>query len=336
MLHIYPDRYFKNLVRMNKDSFRYVVDLIQHHPVFMNNSKHHQHDVWIQSVVALQRLGCEGNGVSVARTALIFGISEGSVVLFTQRFIHAILSLEKEFVKWPNEHERKKISKHFYDSYGILGAVGAVDGTPVILSYRPRIDGEVFWNRKQRYALNIQLVCDHNKLIRSYVVGYPGSVADSVVWAQSDFMTNPSLYLSDGQWLLSDAGYALSAVQCTPYRQPEAELPHHKLFNFYFSAARVCIEHCNGIWKGRFSSLKGLKTQVKEINDFKRINEWIVSCIILHNILIQLKDSWENEEAEEDVEDNYNLVIQQNTTTVGDNLRQRVEMTCLNWHYSRR
>jgi hypothetical protein len=44
-----------------------------------------------------------------------------------------------------------------------------------------------------------------------------------------------------------------------------AIIPHNQLFNTLFSSARVHIEHLNGLLKGRFCSLKGLRTQVKKL-----------------------------------------------------------------------
>ena len=88
---------------------------------------------------------------------------------------------------------------------------------------------------------------------------------------------------------MADAGYALKYYICTPYRKPAALLPENEIFNVLFSTARVKIEHVNGILKARFTSLKGLRIQVKQLDDFVRVNEWIVVCIILYNILYHLK-----------------------------------------------
>jgi len=68
-------------------------------------------------------------------------------------------------------------------------------------------------------------------------------------------------------------GYALKYYICTPYRKPAALLPENEVFNVLFSTARVKIEHVNGILKARFTSLKGLRIQVKQLDDFVRVNE---------------------------------------------------------------
>jgi hypothetical protein len=92
ILHLYPDKEFKQIARMNKESFAKMVEEFQDHEVFHRAGRHKQHAVWIQLIVVLSRLGCDGNGASVGRHAGLFGISYGSVCKFTKRVFKAILS----------------------------------------------------------------------------------------------------------------------------------------------------------------------------------------------------------------------------------------------------
>ena len=48
------------------------------------------------------RAGCDGNGASIDRTGLFFGRSVGTVEIFTDRVFETILSLEKDYVFWPD------------------------------------------------------------------------------------------------------------------------------------------------------------------------------------------------------------------------------------------
>ena len=50
---------------MTRQSFKILVRQIDQHQIFHNQSPHVQVDVWQQLYVALKRLGCEGNGISV-------------------------------------------------------------------------------------------------------------------------------------------------------------------------------------------------------------------------------------------------------------------------------
>ena len=57
------------------------------------------------------------------------------------------------------------------------------------------IDGEVYWSRKCKYCINLQLVCDDRRLIRFFEAGWPGSVFDSVVFDNSSVCKQPELFL---------------------------------------------------------------------------------------------------------------------------------------------
>jgi hypothetical protein len=171
-------------------------------------------------------------------------------------------------------------------------------------------------------------------------VGWPGSVFDSVVFESSDICRNPEKYFSRDQYLLADAGYAGKWFICVPYKSPEGDLPHNKLFNELFSRARVSIEHVNGILKGRFSSLKGIRIQVKKVEHFKDVCEHIIVCLILHNLLIDFNDEWEEEEEAEDEEDSDSDadsdVDENDILETGQQLRARVRNFLLCWHFDNR
>ena len=118
----------------------------------------------------------------------------------------------------------------------------------------------------------------------------------------------PGKYFSVDEFLLADSGYALKSFVVTPYRQPFAEIAENKVFNEYFSSARVKIEHVNGILKGRWSSLRGIRTQIKEVKDFQIVNDHILVCLILHNLMIDFNDecddAWIEEEDDMGNDDN--------------------------------
>ena len=166
ILLLYNDSAFNLFVRMSRRSFGVVLNLLKDHEIFKNDARIKQERVWVQLMVVLSRLGCDGNGASIGRIAGQFGVSYGSVELYTHRVFVALVSIKNQVIYWPNEAERILISDRFNRNHGMPGTVGIIDGTPVNLMQRPHIDGEVFWTRKCRYSMNLQLVCDDQKLIR--------------------------------------------------------------------------------------------------------------------------------------------------------------------------
>ena len=55
--------------------------------------------------------------------------------------------------------------------------------------------------------------------------------------------------------------------------------------------------------KNRFSSLRGIRSQMKNQADFVSANEQVLVCLILHNFLLRIKDVWANSENDDDDDD---------------------------------
>jgi hypothetical protein len=264
MLWRISDDDFRQIVRMNKPTFIKLVSLLGAHPVFHNNSRYKQCAAWVQIMVVLQKLGCDGNGNSRGRLARNCGYSNGAVTIFSRRVFTAILSLRKKVIKWPNARERNQIAERMDQKYGIA-TCGVLDGTPVVFSQKPHIDGETFYNRKSQYAINLQLICDDKKQIRYFISGWPGSCYDCDVFSNGKMFKNPESYFNEGEFLIADSGYVLQKYCCIPYKQPYAELPENKVFNELYACGRVLIEHVNGVLKARWSSLRGIRTQIRSL-----------------------------------------------------------------------
>ena len=60
------------------------------------------------------------------------------------------------------------------------------------------------------------------------------------------------------------------------------------------------MEHANGVIKARFASLKGIPIDIRSAADMPRVASWIKTCVILHNVLIHLRDEFEIAEVDDD------------------------------------
>ncbi|KAI9922730.1 hypothetical protein PsorP6_001152 [Peronosclerospora sorghi] len=163
LLHLYGPNEFRQISRINRENFVSMTRLIEHHLVFhtANESGAQQRPCWRKLALTLERLGWDGTGAYVGRFARTFGVGNGT----TNRVVEALYDHVSEFIRWPDVQEREMISLRMAE-HGFPGCIGFVDGTDVILAHRPKKDGETFFNRKKRYAYNIQLVCDDRKAIR--------------------------------------------------------------------------------------------------------------------------------------------------------------------------
>ena len=107
------------------------------------------------------------------------------------------------------------------------------------------------------------------------------------------------------------------------------------MFNEFFSSARVIIEHVNGILKGRFSSLRGIRTQIKTEKDFKIVNTHVLVCLILHNLLMdfgndECEEEWMEEEDDSDDEEEIITPLQVDAVS-GQDKRVEVQNILLDW-----
>ena len=73
------------------------------------------------------------------------------------------------------------------------------------------------------------------------------------------------------------------------------------------------------------------------IEAFEEVNEWILACLVLHNLLIDLNDDWEDDELEDEAEEHADLGVNAANENENDNinLRIRVQTELLQWFHAR-
>ena len=152
---------FINMLCVTPLVFQIILDLIEEHPIFTNNSNNAQTPVEQQLAVTLYRMGRYGNGASVEDIAHTAGCSEGLVENYTNRCFIAIESLHDLFVRRLTLAE-KEVEKKWMDEH--LGFRGKwregwvmYDGTIVVLYKRPGLNGDAYYTRKGNYGLNAQV-----------------------------------------------------------------------------------------------------------------------------------------------------------------------------------
>ncbi|POW17351.1 hypothetical protein PSTT_00757 [Puccinia striiformis] len=285
-LEVLEEKRFKVHFRMSRESFFNLCNLVADNPIFHNNSTCPQRPVVEQMMVTLNRLGCHGNGVSVAMLACKYRMGEGSVELYTNRCIMAILGLKPQLLAWPNAEERSEVSSGFAD-VGFEGCVGLIDGTLVVLSTCPGRDGPDYYNRKGSYGITTLLVCDQEKNITHVYTGWPGCSHDQRLMNNCGLSQAPTDFFSDDQYLLADSAFTATTTVVPAFKRARnrglTEEQHD--FNRHLSGVRVGIENCIGLLKNRFQSLKGLRLRASTDQDLVRINAWIMACCVLHNFL---------------------------------------------------
>lgn len=298
------DRMLDANCHMQRRSFDFIYTLIRDHPCFCPSEGRPQVDVRVQLLVALARFCCLGS--ASRKFAASFKVSHGSVLTYCSRVCEALIAVEERFIRWPSAARRRVLEDYGLSEFGFEGYIGNQDGTHFYLKHSPAFQcyPESYYDTMHSggYGYNVLLTADHTGSIIHYSLGWPGSVHDASIQQHSLMYREPWKFFEKGQYIFVDCGFLRTMTSVPPYKEPAGQLPHNSAFNHAMRKGRCRIEHVNAQLKSRFGSLKKIPIAINEASDHERANNWIRACLILHNILIRLKDEWEFYEVPEEFE----------------------------------
>nr|XP_054771454.1 putative nuclease HARBI1 [Lytechinus pictus] len=209
----------------------------------------------------------------------IHGVSRSTTCRVIHRVAGALCNIKHEIIKFPcSDDEVTDQQTNFYKIANFPKVVGAVDGTHVYLHGAPLgPDEHVYINRKGRYSINVQLICDYRFKITNCVARWPGSTHDSRI-LQNSIVGHEFIRGNLHGILLGDSGYALQPWIMTPFLNPTNRA--ERAFNRAHSSTRVLIEQVNGQLKNKFRCLIGHGLQMSPLN----AKDIIMACAVLHNL----------------------------------------------------
>ncbi|MBW0480738.1 hypothetical protein O181_020453 [Austropuccinia psidii MF-1] len=140
---------FQQLCRTTHESFEKLVAQIQDDRTFQNSSQNKQCNPAMQLAVALPRLGSNGNGAALGNIGMLFVISHGAIVLYTQRVIHILMKMKCKVIAWPTI-EQQRYMYQVMKAEGFPGCIEFIDGSLIPLSQCPPNDGEAYFDCKKR------------------------------------------------------------------------------------------------------------------------------------------------------------------------------------------
>ena len=134
---------------------------------------------------------------------------------------------------------------------------------------------------------------------------------------------DPEKFFDQNQFLLADSAYTSNQYTLPAYKGKYLLERQNIDFNYRLAQSCVRIEHAIGILKGQFSSLREIWSQICNCHEMKGTIKWIISCIILHNLLADLKDQW-NDLYEEDIPEPPPVIADDKTMEEEDGIRGRL------------
>jgi len=136
---------------MGRDTFDRLVCLLADDPIFESRGKKPQRHVKVQLSAFLLRYGNRGSpAFSVARN---LNISEGVVFDYCGRVSKAVRKLRSDFLVWPNEARKAAISQFIENQSGFRLCIGSGDGSLLLLTEEPLVDGDQYRDRKKNWAV---------------------------------------------------------------------------------------------------------------------------------------------------------------------------------------
>lgn len=287
---------------MSRRSFEFVFNLIRSDDRFVNPSvlsPARQRSVFFQLFVALTRLTGDGDAGCIARVGELFNIGKGTINNYTQRCIAAINEHSDTYVVWPNAAKRAELSSLGDEKYGFPGFIASCDGTMIGLRRAPVFAEfpETYCHpRHKGYGFNVLFWVDHYGTIIRFTCNWPASASDQTIFNASRFALEPWLFLKQNEeFIFVDLGFKRETFAVPPYKGAEGKLKHNALFNTAQRKGRVKVEHANGVIKARFASLNHIPIDIRKPADHDKCSDWITACVILHNLLITLRDDFDYE-----------------------------------------
>jgi hypothetical protein len=125
-----------------------------------------------------------------------------------------------------------------------------------------------------------------------YLAGYPGSFHNCYVFSNMQLAQQPGQFFDQNQFLLSNSAYASNQYTIPAYKGADLRIPENVDFNYHLAQSRVRIELAIGILKGQFASLLEMRSQIRNRHKMKAAIKWSISCVVLQNLLADLKDQW--------------------------------------------
>jgi hypothetical protein len=162
--HNYNEEEFLYCFRLSRESFFLLLEEMSTKKAFKESKYKKQRPIAFQLLVFLFRVGKEGTGGGALSVSHHFGIGKGSVKNYVSRCVKALHEIKDDVVSWPSPEDRDAMRSRLA-AYGFRHCVGIIDGTLVVLDFKPEKFHECYYSRKCCYALNVMVVCDDRKRV---------------------------------------------------------------------------------------------------------------------------------------------------------------------------
>ncbi|XP_038053730.1 protein ANTAGONIST OF LIKE HETEROCHROMATIN PROTEIN 1-like [Patiria miniata] len=272
---------------MRRATFSYLCEQLR--PEIEKADTHLRKAIGVRKRIAITLWRLATN-VEYRTIAQLFGVGISTVCNIVHQTCQAIVSvLTPKLIRLPKGEALQQIVNGFETRWGFPQCGGAIDGThlPVL----PRGFKTDFYNRKGWFSVVLQGMIDHQYRFMNVNFGFPGSVHDTRVFANSSIfqlgeagqLFPPTTRMIEGVVvpivILADSAYPLLPWVMKPYLDNGALTRDMKTFNYRLSRARMVTENTYGRLKGRWRIL-----MKRNDTDLKNIPNLVMAVCTLHNL----------------------------------------------------
>ena len=232
-------------------------------------------------------------------------IPQSSINIFFKEFVNNFpVAYKERFVYFPTGKELKEVMVQ-YENMGVCLACGSVDVTHVHLGMCPE-SFKIHCTGKEGFpTLAFQVICGPKRRIFHCSDGYYGSYNDKTIChndpmckqIKNGLLAKVEAVLFDednvpvkvqGGFIISDGGYLDVSWLIDPCT--DSYVYKNKIWSEWLESIRKDVECVFGIIKKRFRFF----LNPIQYRSFELISSAFQTCCILHNILLQYKDVYED------------------------------------------
>nr|XP_054768617.1 putative nuclease HARBI1 [Lytechinus pictus] len=172
----YEDGPFRDRYRLSKETVIYIINMLEAE-LKRDTQRNDPLPVYLQVLTAL-RFHAVGSFQKMHGDEA--AISQSSMCRIIKDVSEAIARRKRQYMKLPSTREEVEATqRQFFQYCRFPGVIGAIDGTHVYIRSPGGDQAIYFLNRKNRYSINVQVVCDQAGKITSIVARWPGSTPNS-------------------------------------------------------------------------------------------------------------------------------------------------------------
>ena len=123
--------------------------------------------------------------------AHLFGVARCTVCqihVVRNTCIAIVQKLTPVYINFPTGDTLNEVVRGFKNKWGVPQCAGSIDSLHIPVT-PPAMNYTDYYNRKGWYSMLVQAVVDHNCLFRDICIGWPGSIHDTRVLANSFLYT---------------------------------------------------------------------------------------------------------------------------------------------------